>query len=108
VSDLRLCLWAHEDLNLGPLPCQGVNRGLCSTPDKTSSQVGGQFSLSTSTDQYRPLYGWHVAHLWPERARSGMNSASWSGTEPRPPTAALGFIGLSARPAPQAVGGRRG
>jgi hypothetical protein len=23
VPDLRLYLWAHEDLNLGPLPCQG-------------------------------------------------------------------------------------
>jgi hypothetical protein len=31
-SDLRLYLWAHEDLNLGPLPCQ-VSVGL----DKAAS-----------------------------------------------------------------------
>jgi hypothetical protein len=33
--DLRLRLWAHEDLNLGPLPCQGIH----DTPS-TSTDAG--------------------------------------------------------------------
>jgi hypothetical protein len=62
--DLRLYLWAHEDLNLGPLPCQsGAGYGL-TCGDDGFSLVGlcpASSSLAVAIQRFRAACGPNVA-----------------------------------------------
>jgi hypothetical protein len=55
-------LWAHEDLNLGPLPCQGVQLRFRDVPGEPFSQVGDELVLSPDSEPY-PLF---TDEMWPE------------------------------------------
>ena len=66
-SDLHLYLWAYEDLNLGPLPCQGSALPLSYTP---AGQPGDALPReSRSIKQPRPL----------TRPGQGMGSSTTTG-----------------------------
>jgi hypothetical protein len=70
-------LWAHEDVNLGPLPCQGVNKDSADVPTMPFSQVDGSFGCQPM----RIVFGclarvWDVSRVWDALFRIHLHRSS--------------------------------